>query len=177
MSVIERIPLNNRASRVRYPPLRFSAPFDAGKYDFDQPGNTDVLLMELASNSLYLITAFSFFANVSESTWLEGMDTKLNFPAYRFKFKFNKSPSILPDPVQCVNYTDNAEQLVYFDSGRSGDQLLISFSGIVNQAAGSVGVDPLLAAINFTMYQITDEAFIRQYRGAVEKRGGNNVMS
>lgn len=163
MSVIERIPLNSNASRVRYPPLRFSAPFAVGQYDFNQAANTNVTLMALQSNSLYLISAFSFFANVSESDWLESMDTKDNFPSYRFSFEFDSSESIYPEPIQCVNFTDNAEQLVYYKSTRDNDNLRVTFGGIVNQVAGMVGKATLLAEINFTIYQITDEAFVRGY--------------
>lgn len=170
MSVIERIPLNNRASRVRYPPLRFAAPFLAGQYNFNQAANTDALLMKMSSNSLYLITAFSFFANVADSAWLESMDTKANFPAYRLRFKNGSAPSIFPDPIQCVNYVDNAEQLVYFDSGRKDEELLITFGGIINQVPAMVGQATIYAEINFTIYQITDEAFIREYRRAPDGR-------
>ncbi len=166
MPVIAKIPLTVNAVRMRWPVTRFSAPFANGQYSFNQPGNTNVTLMKLQSNSLYLISAFTFFANVAESDWLGSMDTAANFPAYQLRFQKSSSESIYPDPIRCVNYVDNADQLVYFASGRSADVLEITFSGIVNQVAGTVGVNPLLAEVNLSMYQITDQEFIKAYNSA-----------
>lgn len=172
MPIILQIPLTVNASRPRFPVLRFSAPFAGGQYSFNQPGNTNITLMNLQSNSLYLLAAYSFFANVAEADWLGSMDTAANFPAFQLKFKNETAPSIYPDPLRCVNYVDNADQLVYFNSGRSGDVLQITFSGIVNQVAGMVGVDPLLAEVNLNIYQITDQEFIKKYNGMKGKSHG-----
>jgi hypothetical protein len=105
----------------------------------------------------------NFFANVAEAAWLEGMDTQANFPAFRLHYQNDSAASIYPEPVQCVNYLDNGEQLVFFYTTREGENLLISFSGIVNQVAAMVGIDPLLAETNFTIYQIIDEAWNRAF--------------
>ena len=66
MSLIAQIPINPHGSRVRYPVKRFSAPFVAGAYDFDQVGNTDLLLYSLSPSSVYCMERINFFANVSE---------------------------------------------------------------------------------------------------------------
>lgn len=163
MAIIEKIPVNPNAVRVRYPVKRFSAPFAAGQYDFNQPGNQNQLLLPMQANSVYLIERISFFAQAAESDWLLSMDTEANFPAFRLHYQFDDAHSLYPEPVRCVNYVDNAEQLVFFFSTRENENLLISFSGIVNQVPGMVGTDPLLAEVNFTLYQITDEAWNRRF--------------
>lgn len=177
MSIIERIPTNPNGSRVRYPVKRFSAPFALGQYDFAQAGNTDVVLTKLQANSIYCIERINFFAQVAEGVWLESMDTEVNFPAFRLHYQNDDSNSIYPEPVRCVNYLDNAEQLIFFWSTREEENLLITFSGIVNQVAGMVGIDPLLAEVNFTMYQITDQAWNKAF---IEARGvaplGSHIM-
>lgn len=157
MAIIERIPVNPQAVRVRYPVIRFSAPFAAGQYDFAQPGNTDQVLLPLEANSVYLIERINFFAQVAEADWLLSMDTAANFPAFKLHYQNDDANSLYPEPVRCVNYIDNAEQLVFFWTTREDENLLISFSGIVNQVAGMVGIDPLLAEVNFTLYQVTDQ--------------------
>jgi hypothetical protein len=169
MPIIDRIPLNENASRVRYPVLRFAAPFDLGQYDFGQAANQNVRLMALQPNTLYLIAGISFFANVKESDWLESMDTQANFPNFRLHKEFESSDSIYPEPVQCVNYMDGVEQLVYFRTLRDSDNLLISFNGVINQVEGMVGADPVLAEVNFTMYQVTNQEFIRDYLNPHER--------
>lgn len=163
MSIIERIPTNPSGSRVRYPVKRFSAPFAAGQYDFNQAGNTDLVLTRMQANSIYCIERINFFAQAAEADWLESMDTEVNFPSFRLHFLNDDSNSIYPEPVRCVNYLDNAEQLIFFWSTREREDLLITFAGIVNQVAGMVGFDPLLAEVNFTMYQITDEAWNKAF--------------
>jgi len=163
MSIIERIPVNPNAVRVRYPVKRFSAPFAAGQYDFAQAGNTNQLLLTLQANSVYLIERINFFAEADEADWLRSMDTEANFPAFRVHYLNDDANSLYPEPVRCVNYIDNAEQLVFFWTTREDESLLISFSGIVNQVAGMVGVDPLLAEVNFTLYQITDQPWNKRF--------------
>lgn len=163
MAIIERIPVNPNAVRVRYPVKRFSAPLVAGQYDFGIAANTDVNLFRLQANSVYLIERINFFAQAAEADWLESMDTEANFPRFTLHYEFDNANSQFPEPVRCVNYIDNAEQLVFFRNTREQENLLISFAGVVNQVAGMVGLDPLLAEVNFTIYQVTDEAWIRKF--------------
>jgi hypothetical protein len=163
MSITEKIPVNPNAVRVRYPVQRFSAPLIAGQYDFGIAANTDILLLPLQSNSVYLIERISFFAQATESDWLESMGTAAQFPAFRLHYQFDDANSLYPEPVRCVNYVDNAEQLVFFRTTRDSENLLISFSGIVTQVAGMVGLNPLLAQVNFTIYQVTDENWNRKF--------------
>lgn len=163
MAVIAEIPINPNGCRVRYPVKRFSAPFGAGIYDFDQAANTNVLLYDLSPHSVYLMERINFFANISEADWLGGMGAQDTFPAFVVNLKYSKAASLWPEPVRCVNYIDNEEQLVFFRTTRDDDQLLITFNGQVTQVAGSVGVDPLLAQVNFTMYEITDQHWIEKF--------------
>jgi len=163
MSIIERIPTNSGGVRVRYPVKRFFAPFVAGQYDFNQPANVNVPLMELQSNSIYLIERYSFFAQAAESDWLESMGAEANFPNFVVNYLKDSAESLFPNPVQCVNYQDNVEQLVFFRTTTVKETLLISFTGIVNQVAGMVGFDPLLAEVNLVIYQITDEKWNQNF--------------
>lgn len=163
MSLVAQIPINPNGSRVRYPVKRFSAPFGAGTYNFAQVGNTDVLLYKLSASSVYCMERINFYANVSEADWLEGMGAEATFPAFTVRFQHSPDVSIWPEPVRCVNYIDNEEQLVFFRTTRQDDNLLITFTGLVNQVAGMVGTDPLLAQVNFTMYEITDQPWIEKF--------------
>lgn len=165
MSIIAQLPINPNGSRVRYPVKRFSAPFVGGFYDFGAAGNTntDLLLIKLSPSSVYVMERINFFANVKDSDWLEGMDTEATFPNFVCSFKFNKSTSVWPEPVRCVNYIDNEEQVVFFRTSRRDEQLLITFSGRVKQTAGMVGINPLLAQVNFTIYEVTDSEWVKKF--------------
>jgi hypothetical protein len=170
LSITEHIPVNPNSTRVRYPVKRFSAPLLLGAYNYGIPANTDQLLLKMQANSVYLLERFSFFAQSSESDWLESMGAEIDFPSYRIHYRYDDSNSLLAEPVRCVNYVDNAEQLVFFRSTREGEELLISFSGIVNQVAGMVGLDPLLCQVNFTLYQVTDSHWITRFINPKEVR-------
>lgn len=163
MAIIERIPVNPNGVRVRYPVKRFSAPFAAGQYDFNQAGNQDIPILPLANNSIYLIERINFFAGIAEATWLESMDTEANFPFFKLHLLKSPATSIFPEPIRCVNYIDNAEQLVFFRSLQKDDTLLITFGGIINQVAASVGIDPMLAEVNFTLYQVINEEWAKKF--------------
>jgi len=163
MSLIAQIPINNNSTRVRYPSVRFSAPLGAGIYDFGIPANTDIQLMELQANSVYCIERINFFAQAAEADWLESMRTPLEFPSFFLRYQNEPNPSQFAEGVQCVNYIDNMEQLVFFRQTREQENLLISFRGVVDQVAGMVGFDPLLCEVNFVIYQITDSEWVRKY--------------
>ena len=163
MSIQVKIPLNPNAVRVRYPVKRFSAPFVAGQYNFAQAGNTDQLLLRMQANSVYLIERINFFAQAGEADWLLSMDTEPNFPAFRVHYRFDDAVQLFPEPVRCVNFMDDVEQSVFFYSTRENEELLISFTGIVNQVPAMVGIDPLLAEVNFTIYQVVNEKWNKQF--------------
>ena len=179
MAINDYLPTNPAHLRVRYPVKRFQAAFDGftGLYDFSAPAvaafNTDQTLLKLEIGSIYLIERISFFAGAgtpdAESNWLTAMQSEANFPFFRLHFRNSVSTSIYPEPVRCVNFIDGLEQLVFFwttaqgNSQTSPEELRISFGGLVGQVAGMVGIDPLLAEVNFTIYQVTDPAWVKDF--------------
>lgn len=166
MSILAKIP---RDSRVRYPVARFSAPFAAGVYNFSIPANENVVLLApMQVSTVYLIERINFFANVPEGVWLESQDTIANYPNFRLHFLNSPSESLYPEPVRCVNYIDNGEQLIWYASTRSDESLLISFAGLVNQVPATVGIPTLFAQVNFTIYQVQNAEWIELFnRGEI----------
>ena len=163
MSIINKIPDN---SRVRYPVARFQSSVLDGlsQYNWENAGNTKVTLMtDMVPQNVYLMERVSFFANVAESDWLESMLTPADFPRISIAFNRIGGASIYAEPFRCVNYVDNNEQLLYFRPLQKGDILTASMFGKVQQVAGMVGNLTLLSQINFTMYEITDKAWIADF--------------
>lgn len=171
MSIISKIPDN---SRVRYPVARFvSDALDGlGRYAWENAGNTQVTLMEeMSASHIYLVERVAFYANVSESDWLESMLTPADFPRVSIQFTRIGGSSIYAEPFRCVNYVDNNEQLLYFRALQNGDILAASMFGTVQQTPGMVGMANLIAQINFTVYEITDTAWISTYGRNPSKLG------
>lgn len=163
MSIISKIPDN---SRVRYPVVRFqSDPLDAmAQYNWANAGNLRVpLISEMTPANVYLIERISFFANVAESDWLESMMTAADFPRIALQFDRIGGASIYGEPFRCVNFIDNNEQLIYFKPQQKNDVMAASMFGKVQQVAGMVGKLTLLAQVNFTVYEITDKAWINLF--------------
>jgi hypothetical protein len=172
MSIISRIPDN---SRVRYPVARFESDVlnGAGQYVWENAGNTLVNLMEeMAPSHVYLIERVSFFANVSESDWLESMLTPADFPRVALQFNRIGGASIYAEPFRCVNFVDNNEQLIYFRALQPADILAATMFGTVEQTPGMVGKATLLAQINFTVYEITDKKWITLFERDPARLGG-----
>ena len=171
MSILAKIP---RDSRVRYPVQRFQAAFALGVYDFSiVAGNQNqVLINPMQQNTVYLIERINFYASVPEGAWLEAQPALANFPSFRLSFLNSPSDSIYPEPIRCVNYVDNSEQLIWYYSTREAEQLLISFGGQVNQPASMVGIPTVFSQVNFTMYQIQNQDWVKAFnRGEIDLNG------
>ena len=100
MAVIVKIP---EGSRSRKPQARFSAPFGGGFYDFTISANADIYIMNLDPESIYLISARNFGANIDEGVWLEGQLTQADFPRFILTRKLTPKISIYPEPERCLN--------------------------------------------------------------------------
>lgn len=151
-------------TRVRYPVKRFSAPLLAGQYNFGIAGNADQQFLAMQEDSVYVISSLNFFAQASESDWLLSMDTEANFPKFNLRTQSSNIAGVYAEPVRCVNYRRDTEQLLFVYSEKKDENLLISFSGIVNQVPGMVGTDPLLAEVNMTIYQVFDVPWVTNYK-------------
>lgn len=171
MSIISKIPDDSRA---RYPVVRFeSDPLDGfADYDWENAGNTNVTLMDdVTPGAVYLIERINFFANASESDWLESMKTPADFPRISIRFSRIGGGSIFADPFRCVNYVDNAEQLVYFRTSQKDDTIVASMYGKVAQVPGMVGKLTLLAQANFTIYEIRNAAWLKIFESDPARLG------
>lgn len=160
MSIVTSIP--PQTSRVRFPVARFTGALVAGNYDFDVIGNQDVQLMATEKESVYLVERFNFSAAIDEGAWLESQLTLAQFP--RFSLNFQMHPGqIYPEPIRALNYLDNAEHQIYFRSRNRNDNLRITFRGQVQQVARTVGINPLIVQVSFTIYQINSRAWIEWF--------------
>lgn len=173
MSIAVKIPDN---ARVRYPVSKFTGSLVLGKYDFSVPANENIVLLEMNKESIYLLERINFSAQLNEGVWLKSQDTIANYPNFRLDFEKSLSASIYPEPVRCLNYLDNAEQLLYFQSRKAGDKLRITFTGKVNQVAETVGDAEISTQVSFTIYQIDDKNWINWFLSPGSKEFGKGLV-
>lgn len=170
MSVINRLPDN---TRVRYPVARFeSSVLDGlGRYNWstNAAAQNVTWLTELNPPNVYLIERVNFFANVDEGDWLSSMMTAADFPRIQLHFTGLGGRSIYTEPFRCVNFIDNSEQMIFFESTqkiRRGApvNLEADMNGQVQQVPAMVGRATLLAQFNATIYEITDARWIETFK-------------
>ena len=173
MSITVKIPDN---SRVRYPVAKFDGNFSVGQYDFNNATNENVPILEMNKESIYLLERINFSAELDEGIWLKSQDVLDNYPNFRLDFEKSLSSSIYPEPVRCLNYLDNAEQLLYFQSRKAGDRLRITFRGIINQVPETVGLVSVSTQVSFTIYQIDDKNWINWFLSPSNQSFGRELV-
>lgn len=172
MAINARIPSD---ARVRYPVARFRGLFNAGQYNFNDPINENVNILEVNRQSIYLIERINFSATIDEGIWLSSQRGVEDYPNFRLDFEKSLSQSIYPEPVRALNYLDNAEQLIYFNSAKDGDILRLTFRGIIDQVAETVGLESIFAQVSFTLYQIDNVIWKNWFMRAKSEEFGSEL--
>ena len=162
MSIIARIPGN---ALVREPFARFDGPYNPaiGGYDYNQAANTDVDILQLNAGSLYVIALISFYAATDAGNWLTGVQGSTSIPEIRFRYKNSSATTLFPEPIKLANYRIAEERTIFFLPSAGADALQITMAGYIDQPAALVGVPSLAAQANFTIYEISNTAYIDQF--------------
>lgn len=143
----------------------FNATFNVpalGQYSFNVPANTGQIVFPITKTSVFFIERYSFSCNIPEGAYLENI-IAANVPVFRLRRQAD-GLVIYKKPLPCVNYIDNAEAIVFFNSDNEFDNLIADFTGILNQSAALVGVPVVTAQVTLNLYEIVESEWIRKYR-------------
>jgi hypothetical protein len=157
--------------KARFIPVvkSFSAPF-TGVYNFGTAANTDQTLLKLDSNIVYLISVYTVGGNIASEDYLSAINA---LPQFILKRR-NDNQTIRTDFIPVVQFEQNKEAMIFVDSRQADDELRATFSGILNQTAPLVGVDPVIITLSFSIFAIED----RDYGIAfLDKLSGNTARS
>jgi hypothetical protein len=148
------------SNKLRYIPASntFNAPF-TGEYNFSIAANTRQSVIGLQANSIYIIDSYSLGGNIAKEDFLSSIAVN---PAMILSRKADKQ-GIYTRAIPLNHFYENREAMVYFESKIRGDELLVSFSGKLNQTANLVGINPLKISLAFTIYAIDDTAFAANF--------------
>lgn len=147
----------------------FNAAFNfpsLGKYDFTgTAANKGQVLFSTVNTSIYVISSASFSATIPEGDFLGSIDVslKVNFPAWRLRIASDQTV-LHPLPFPVVSYYQNEPFETFIYSQQLNDQILIDFTGVLNQTGALVGITSIRAQISVTYYEIVDTHWIKEYR-------------
>lgn len=145
---------------MRYIPASntFNAYF-TGEYNFSTAANTRQSVIKLQANSIYIIESYSLGGNIAKEDFLSSISI---VPAMFLSRKADKQ-GIYTRAIPLTHFYENREAMVYFESKTMNDELLVSFTGRLNQTAPLMGINPAKIVLSFTIYAIDDTVFARNF--------------
>ena len=160
MSILYKIP-----EKARYIPTEntFSASFNTptfGVYDFGIAANTNVSVLKMQANTVYFINALSIGGNIASEDFLSSISTT---PKIYLKRK-NSGENVYTSPIPILRYFDNKEISAWSLSDKGDDELLITFTGVLNQIIATMGVSPITLAVSLSIYAIDDNIWNAAFR-------------
>ena len=167
MALSIQIPLQavQYISTVNVSRAAFNVPA-AGKYSFNVAGNTLQTVLSLEINSVYLIERMFVSGNIAAEDFLSSIDATLpvtDMPFVLLKRKLNPLQAHV-QKIPVIQYSINRESPIIVYSDKKGDELQISATGILQQIANTVGVDPVILCIGLSIYQINEKYFNQGYK-------------
>lgn len=136
----------------------FSAAF-TGVYDFSIPANANQLVIRLSANTVYFIDNYAFAGNITQEDFLSAINT---VPSIKLSRKNDKDP-VYMKAIPLNQYSPDKPATVFVLSNKANDQLLITFTGLLNQIAPLVGISPVSFTLSFSIYAIENNDYNREF--------------
>jgi hypothetical protein len=177
MSINNPIPSD---SEYIQPSSKFTANFNVpvlGKYSFNVAGNTNIVVLPLQLNTIYLIERISIAGDIPEDRYLEAMDNSLPVNSNPFlSLKYSIGTEHLHKfPLPVLNYTDDQELVIWCFTEKKNCNLIATFTGLLMQTAYLVGKSSINIVVSFSMYAISNTEFTKSFRGLVNKNIGKSL--
>lgn len=144
-----------------------------GKYSFNRAENTNVQLIELKKNSVYLIERMSAGGNIPEETYFSAQEIN---PELILKRSISKE-RVYPLPIPVLNFVDGAEIVAWVISNKKQDYLTATFTGLLRQTALLNGENSITISINLSIYEISNTDFYSKFSGREGSQIGSQVSS
>jgi len=139
------------------------------RYDFTKnltAGNrTNVAVsLGLAMNPsyLYFFHQINFSMSIDEGTFLQAIETG-TVPELSIKDSTSRK-NIFNQPVRLFRYFENAAIDSYHLNLNANTELIADFQAVLIQVADLVGVADIFAQVSLSVYEITEEEFIKSYK-------------
>jgi len=167
--------------------VTFSATLNGPKMDITGPGagNSTIYqvypVMQLNRGNLYFLERINIGGSLSEDDYLLSIET---IPKLTLK-RLIDAQSIFPYSLPIVNFIDNQECNAWIFTERDNDTLYAYISGLLSQISATVGMKAIRLYVQFNIYEISDNAFIADFKkddrfsggaGTVRRAGVSNLF-
>lgn len=149
-----------------YLPTRneFTAAFNVptpGVYDFNIAANQNRPVLNMNQNAIYLINRITIGGTISQEQYLSNL---VLLPLMVLKFT-KENQRVYPLSIPLVQFSDAQEAVAFFWTDKSDDALTMSIpTGQIGQDASLVGVPSVKLNISLSIFEITDNGFIQNFK-------------
>ena len=173
------IPLPLQATNYLPTSNVFTAAFNTpvpGKYSFSVDANAKQRVIKLEPQTMYLIERLFIAGDIPAESYLASLDlsSAATLPAIVFSKKRGNN-TVHAARIPIVQYVQNREVPIWIYSDKGDDELLVTFTGILNQVAATVGKNTLNIALDLSIYQISEKGYSVGMRTAVAPSFGQTI--
>ena len=138
-------------------------------------------VMQLNRGNLYFLERINIGGSLSEDDYLLSIET---IPALTLRRALD-AQAVFPYSLPIVNFIDNQECNAWIFTERDNDALYAYISGILSQISATVGMKAIRLYVQFNIYEISDNAFIADFKkddrfsggaGTVQRAGISNLF-
>ena len=143
-----------------------------GKYDFTnyRIGGTRVncavdMGLVMRPNFVYFFHELHFSLSIDEGSFLEAIAGEA-VPSLSVKDSQSRK-NIFKAPFRLFRYFENSAIDTYYYNINANNSLIGDFQAVISQTADLVGIDFLYAQLSMSIYEITREQFIKDYKNEI----------
>jgi len=141
-----------------------------GKYDFteylsaagDRYNVAVDFGLSMSPNYIYFFHQLNFSLSIDEGVFLSAIDSG-TVPVFSFKDSQSRKP-IFEQPFRLFRYYEGNAVDRFYHNQNANNILYGDFQCILNQVVDLQGIDVVYAQVSASVYEITDDAFIKQYK-------------
>ena len=145
-----------------------------GKFDFTNikvGGNrlnvAVPLGLKMNPNYLYFFHQINFSMSIDESDFLQAIEPG-TVPELSVKDSTSRK-NIFHSPFRLFRYFENAAVDSYHFNLNANCNLIVDFQCVLAMIANLVGISDIFAQVAFSVYEITEEKFIKNYKREVQE--------
>jgi len=153
----------------------FAAQFNnptVGEYDFNIPVNTNVKILDLQKNSVYLLERITIGGNVSEAIFNNSI---IGIPSLTFKTK-STGMIIYEQPLKILGYYQNQDISTFIRSEMSNDEILCTISGRFIQTADTIGLIEMRIGMALSFFAIDNNDYNKAIRNILDKEYSQRLV-
>lgn len=152
-----------------------------GKYELIQVSNganyfgynfniKDIPVIELNTDTVYLLERMSVGGGIDENTFLNAVITPLSF---NLRYT-NTKRSVFPRPIPVLKYSDD-RSITGFISSPAGNDLVLNSTGVLEQTQELIGVDEIKLYLTFELFATDSTVYNKGFNEGLSQNIGTTI--